>query len=363
MGNELEQFTYREILSQSQSWEATLKTLASLPPAVVQRLKQLYTERDQPGEILFTGCGSTYYLALSAASFWRRLTGSAALALPASELWLNPETIFGENGEQTGSHRPFFLVAISRSGETTETLRAVERYSERIGGENLAVTCYPESSLARAAKYTLVTREAQEESFAQTRSFTSMYLLLQAAACMACENEVLLGQLRTVPNGFSRLIGDYKILVKGIAENTKLERIVFLGSGINYGLACEAMLKMKEMSLTPAEAFHFLEFRHGPKSVVAPDTLIVGLLDEAARQHEMLVLAEMRELGASVLAISSGKQTLPADFHIALQSGVDYIAERVLTLPLLQLLAYYRAVHKGLNPDRPTNLEAVVRLK
>ena len=190
-----------------------------------------------------------------------------------------------------------------------------------------------------------------------------MYLLLQVAACLACGNDVLLEQLMTVPSIFPRLIGDYQVLVKGIAEDMRLERIVFLGSGINYGLACEAMLKMKEMSLTPAEAFHFLEFRHGPKSVVSPGTLVVGLLDDAAREHEVLVLAEMRELGASTMAISTGKETLPVDFHIALQSGVDYLADRVLTLPLLQLLAYYRAIHKGLNPDRPMNLEAVVRLK
>lgn len=274
-----------------------------------------------------------------------------------------PETVYGENEAGASAQRPHFLVAISRSGETTETLRALELYRDRFGGESLVITCYPESSLARVAKYTLVTKEADEESIAQTRSFTSMFLLLQAAACLVCGNEDPLGQLKAVPKIFPRLIGDYQVLVRGIAEDKKYEHIVFAGSGINYGLAYEAMLKMKEMSLTPAEAFHFLEFRHGPKSVVAPGTLIIGLVDEAAREHEVLVLAEMRELVASVLAVSSGKQMLPADFHIALQSGLDYLADRVLTLPLLQLLAYYRAVQKGLDPDRPANLDAVVRLK
>ena len=183
MGNVLEQFTYREILSQNQSWEATLKALTDLPPTVVQKLKLLNTERDQPGEILFTGCGSTYYLALSAASFWRRLTGSVCLALPASELWLYPETVFGENRERTGVRPPRFLVAISRSGETTETLRAVERYRERFGSENLVITCYPKSSLARAAKYTLVTREAGEESFARD-SLIHQHVFAAAGGCM-----------------------------------------------------------------------------------------------------------------------------------------------------------------------------------
>jgi glucosamine--fructose-6-phosphate aminotransferase (isomerizing) len=361
MGNELEQFTYREILSQNLSWEATLKTISALPPAMVQKLKRLHAERGQPHEILFSGCGSTYYLALAAASFWRRLTGLATLALPASELWLYPEDIYG--GDQVRVQRPRFLVAISRSGETTETLRALERYRERFGGESLGVTCYPESSLAGAATYSLVTKEAEEESIAQTRSFTSMFLLIQAAACIACGDEELLNELNKLPEGFTRLVGDYQALIKEIAESQAFERIVFLGSGVNYGLACEAMLKMKEISLTAAEAFHFLEFRHGPKSLAGPGTLIVGLVDEAAREHESLVLEEMRGLGAAVLAVSSGKQRLPADFHIPLGSGVSYLAERALTLPLLQLLAYHRAIYKGLNPDRPANLDAVVRLE
>ena len=131
---------------------------------------------------------------------------------------------------------------------------------------------------------------------------------------------------------------------------------------MNYGLACEAMLKTKEMSLTPSEAFHFMEFRHGPKSVVRPGTLIVGLIDEAARTQEGLLLAEMRSLGATILAISESENGVTADYQVSLRSGRDYLASRVLTLPLLQLMAYYRSVYKGLNPDRPTNLEAVVRL-
>jgi glucosamine--fructose-6-phosphate aminotransferase (isomerizing) len=122
------------------------------------------------------------------------------------------------------------------------------------------------------------------------------------------------------------------------------------------------MLKMKEMSLSPSEAFHFLEFRHGPKSVVAPGTLVIGLLSDAAYIEEIKVLAEMRALGAKVLALVENNEDLPADYVVELHSGVRELHRSVLFLPVLQLLAFYRSVEKGLDPDRPNNLDAVVRL-
>jgi glucosamine--fructose-6-phosphate aminotransferase (isomerizing) len=359
----LESFTYREILSQGQAWEATLNTLPAITAETEVRIRKLVESGRRAGEIILTGCGSTHYLAISAAPFWRQVTGLILYALPASELWLHPELVFGGNDTVQSAAGSHFLVAISRSGETTETIRAMELWKEKYGGETLVVTCYPESSLAKATPYKLVTEGAEEQSIAQTRSFTSMFLLLQAAACLACGNEGLLEQLKSVSRSFDHLISGYEGMVKGIAENLLHERFVFLGSGINYGLACEAMLKMKEMSLSPAEAFHFLEFRHGPKSVVDRNTLIVGLMDEAAEAQEKAVLEEMRDLGASILAISFHNKALPVDYQVNLQPGVSYLASRVLTLPLLQLMALYRAVHKGLDPDRPANLDAVVRLK
>jgi len=360
MDNQVDGFTYREIMSQGQSWDSTLQGLASLDAGVVTALR---LSAAWPAETLFIGCGSTYYLALSAASFWSKITGLPARAMPASELWLYPEYVLPKKGQSRGESRPYLLVAISRSGETTETLRAVEVFRERGAGNCAVVTCYAGSTLARGADLLLLTRDAEEESVAQTRSFTSMYILLQAVACLVADQPGLGRHLRRAGANFTRLVDEYQVLVKGLAENDRFDQMIFLGSGVNYGLACEAMLKTKEMSLTPSQAFHFMEFRHGPKSVVDPGTLIAGLIDEHTKAQESLVLAEMRFLGATVLAISESENGVAADYHVSLRSGLDYLASRVLALPLLQLMAYYRSVFKGLNPDRPTNLEAVVRLE
>ena len=142
-----------------------------------------------------------------------------------------------------------------------------------------------------------------------------------------------------------------------------LQRFFFLGSGPNYGLACETMLKMKEMSLSYSEAYHFMEFRHGPKSMVDRSSLVVGLVSEEAREQEIAVLKEMQELGATILALADYEFGLEEFDHIvAFKSGTSDWARGVLYLPLLQLLAYHRAMAKGLDPDHPAHLDAVVKL-
>jgi len=358
----IESHPYRKIISQSQSLKATLESRQTQWGAISDG-----AERARPvshhaslsgglgGEALIIGCGSTYYLSLSVASFWRSIVGHPARALPASEVWLFPESSL--------TVKPTTLLAISRSGETTETLRALEVFRSHSFGECLAITCDPRSTLARLADRRLVAVDAQEESIAQTRSFTSMFLLALAVACRLGGRQDLLDQMSALPAAFIRLLEKYETLARGLAANNRLERMAFLGSGVNYGLACEAMLKMKELSLTPSEAFHFMEFRHGPKSVVGPGTLVVGIISASASQAEAQVLQEMRQLGAMTLAVVENGFGVAADYSVELHSGLADPISRVLVLPVLQLVAFYRALHKGLDPDHPAHLEAVVRLQ
>lgn len=117
------------------------------------------------------------------------------------------------------------------------------------------------------------------------------------------------------------------------------------------------------MSLSVAEAFHFLEFRHGPMSMVNDQTLVVGLVSESARSFEIAVLREMRALGAKTLVLS--EQPVPedaADYQVTFDSGLPEASRLVLYLPVLQLLGFYRSITNGLDPDQPHNLTAVVEL-
>ena len=344
--------TFSEIMSQPAVWEKTLAAFAAQYPDV-----DALWRRKRPQRVLFTGCGSTYYLSLAAANLFQALTGIPAQARPASELVLFPDLVYAAR-EDT------LLVTISRSGTTTETLDAVSLFKSRIGGRTLAITCYGDSPLSAQADARLVAADAQEQSVAQTRSFSSMTVLAQAL-CGKLAGQPVESQLAPLPALCDRLLTDYHALAQKLGSSPDIQRFFFLGSGFLHGIASEAMLKMKEMSLSYSEAYHCLEFRHGPMSMVDERTLMVGLLSEPAQTHEAAVLREMHARGATVLVESeNGSDLAPAErvHEVVLNSDLPAWARTILYLPVLHLLAYYRAIANGQNPDRPAHLEAVVSL-
>jgi glucosamine--fructose-6-phosphate aminotransferase (isomerizing) len=346
-----ESHTWQEIVSQPQVWRATLDAFELDREGLEGFFDQ--TDFDQ---ILVVGCGSTHYLAQIAAAVITYRTGISARACPASELWLFPDTV---------SRSRTLLVAVSRSGMTTETLRALQRFQELGGAPTLAVTCYPESQLAQQAGFVLAAPDAQERSVAQTRSFASMLLLTLGLTATLAHDAEMLERLHRLPDALHGLVDRLGDLPRRMGADLNTERFFFLGGGPLYGLANEAMLKVKEMSLSYSEAYHPLEFRHGPMSMVNERTLIVGLVSDTGLTEELCVLKDMDELGARTLALVEDDSVFAAwqSAHvIELRSGLDEWERGPLYLPVLQRLAYHRAVAKGLDPDRPQNLTAVVEL-
>ena len=342
--------TLKEILSQPQVWNSVIQELEQQAASLKSGWKP---EENQ--EVIFTGCGSTYYLSRSAAEIFKGETGALASVYPASDLYLFPDLILSNDIPRT-------LVTISRSGETSETLRAVDQFHSRNHGTVFAITCYGASSLVKKASVSLIAREAHEKSVAQTRSFSSMLVAVTGLAALLA-GRPLSSRFLGLPELGADLITKNHELSMQLGMDANNERFFFLGSGPMYGLACEAMLKMKEMSLSYSEAFHFLEFRHGPMSMVNERTLIVGLLSETAFEHELRLLVEMRNLGARVFAITPKKiKEGYADYQVILPGGLSDLERGALYLPPLQLLAFYRSVAKGLNPDKPHNLVSVINL-
>jgi glucosamine--fructose-6-phosphate aminotransferase (isomerizing) len=330
--------TYREIKSQPEAWAQAIEltSVASWPKA-----------RDYE-QVIFTGCGSTYYLSLAAAALYQELTGCAARAVPGGELLLNSQTIL--------TNQRTLLVAISRSGRTTETVKSVEKFKAERRGEVVVISNYDEV-LSRLADVKIVISKGQEESVAQTRSFASMYVAVTAFCARIAGRDDLLSMLGRLPEIGNRLIGNYESYARRLGENLDFDRFYFLGSGIRYGLACEVNLKMKEMTLTHSEPFHFLEFRHGPMSMINENAVVVGMLSDANRIHEAQVLSEMETLGATVAGFGE------SDADVEFKSGIPESVRGVLYLPVLQMMAFHRSIAKGLNPDRPNNLTAVVKLE
>lgn len=329
--------TYREIKSQTEAWAQASDVASglSLPMA---------GDYDQ---VLFTGCGSTYYLSLAAAALYQELTGCPARAVPGGELVLNPKTVL--------SDQKTLLVAVSRSGTTSETLKAVENFRAGKRGDVLVISNH-EEALSGFADVSLVIEKGQEESVAQTRAFASMYVAASALCARMAGRNDLVEAITILPEIGNQIMGKYEIFAKDIGQNLDFDRFYFLGSGIRYGLACEVNLKMKEMTLTHGEPFHFLEFRHGPMSMVNQSAVVVGLLSEENQTHEAKVLSEMKTLGGTVISVGE------RDADIQFDSGIPESVRGVLYLPVLQLMAFYRSFAKGLNPDKPNHLTSVVQL-
>jgi len=219
----------------------------------------------------------------------------------------------------------------------------------------LTLSCYPDSELADLGDLDLVLSAGQENSVAQTRAFSVLYL----ATTFLAHNSAgaPLEALGDLPAVCRRLIERYRPLAARRGRDAALERFYVLGSGPRYGLASELSLKLKEMTLSHSEPFHFLEFRHGPQSMITEQTLLIGLRSESEAESERAVLEQMKARGAQVLSLAEH------DADVAFASGVPESLRNVLYLPIIQLLAFERSLAKGLDPDRPQNLEAVVMLE
>jgi len=340
--------TREEIFSQPDVWAETLRHLKAKNPGG-------YPELSDFTEIIFTGCGSTYYLSRWAARLYEAVTGIVCRAVSASDLVFYPSTWVSPHKKKR------LLIAVSRSGETTETIHAVKKFRQDGSGETLVITCYPDSELALMTPLTIETPHGQEESIVQTRSFSSMMLAVSWFLYRDIPDDVISNMALTG----KKVLNLSANLVDRLSAEGRVRKVFFLGGGPWYGLANECMLKLKEMSLTYTEAYHFMEFRHGPMSMIDDSSLVVGLLSSSsATPNEIKVLAEMKELGAQTMALAEAEiQPGDAIDHLVVfDSGALPAWYAPLFLPAAQLMALSKALQKGLNPDLPNNLKAVVKL-
>lgn len=345
-------YSLAEILSQPRFWGQCLEALER-----EGSLAEVRRPFASATEWLFVGCGSSYYIALSAAASWSAITGMRARAVPASELLLFPEPVVA------GSEN-LAAAVISRSGQTSEAVQAAQLLERERNIRTLAVTGTPDQPLEQSATATLPLLPCGEQSTVMTRSFTSMLLGLQYLAAQSGDRAfaALLGKLPALAEkAMSRLHPQ----IRDFVESRQFADYVCLGQGPFYGLACETALKITEMSVSYAQSFHTLEFRHGPKSIVGPETLVVFLLSESGYDAECDVLTEVKRLGGTTLAIANrAGQRARAASDLLLE--FDFVLPELARLaPYVfagQLAGLYTGLKKGLDPDRPRHLSRVVVL-
>ncbi len=345
--------TWNELISQGEVWESVLLQLQGSPV-----VETILTDKVQTREWIFVGCGTSYYLAEAAAHSWTTLTGLPARAIPGSEILLYPQRIQAEGpGLQA--------VVISRSGKTSEALRAANVLVRKLNVPTIGITCAEHSALEKECHHTLILRAADEESTVMTRSFTSMLVSLQYLAARHASNQPFIDQLNKAAAHVSLNIQQMASELDQFVASHSFDDYIFLGQGAWHGIAKEGALKIMEMSCSYSQFFHTLEFRHGPKAIVSKKTCIFFFLDKAGHEAESEVLIEMKALGGVTVAVGNAiGRDLRSHCDMVIESSpeIDDLALLAACTIPCQLLGFFTGLQKGLNPDEPKNLSRVVIL-
>jgi glucosamine--fructose-6-phosphate aminotransferase (isomerizing) len=345
--------TICEILSQPAIWLETEKHLRQ--SGILASLAETFTPRSP---WLFVGCGSSYYLSCLIASIWTRHFQIPAMAVPASELLFAP----GETLRRAGAQQ---VVLMSRSGETTEVIRVGELLKSHKTVLTLGVTCNTSSVLEKLCTHTFTLPWADEKSTVMTRSFTAILLAFQRLALHFSANSELSASLQSLPTQSQAWLDATARKIQTFATKRKFADYVFLGQGVHYWLAQEAGLKVTEMSSSYAQVYYSLEFRHGPRSIAGPQTLITFFISDDAAEAETLLCAELQQLGAATCVIvnrATPELKKHSDLLIELALDAPEFARYPVTAIPAHLLGTAIGLRKGLNPDAPKNLTRAVVL-
>ncbi len=338
------EWTHREILQQFASWKLLREHLRAdiILPTTPTR------------HVLMVGCGSSLWAATWGAWWWSSGLAIQARALPASLLWRDPEMALD------GLESPL-LLALSRTGETTEVLEAIASYRRVIGthGTVWGLTCEPTCRLVEASDRAIIL-PVQERSVVTTSAQTSSLLALwDWARQNGCAVPELPGD-REIDIQEARFHALEPRLAH-LSANESLTHLVILGSGADHAIAAEAALKFREMALDVAvEALPTYEVRHGYRAVVGASTLAIWI----EREGEEAVLADLVASGATGLIIGERVRLVTAAGEEDWGPWSDARGpwRGVCALPLMHALAYHRALHRGLDPDSPRQLTRTVLL-
>jgi glucosamine--fructose-6-phosphate aminotransferase (isomerizing) len=296
----------------------------------------LHSAQLEPGPVAVIGCGTSYYLAQSLAAVLNESPNHGAIAVPSGEWHLRRRSYIPEVKVQ--------VLALSRSGSTSETIQAAKASLEA-GERVIGITCEPNSELARVSTHCVYAATHPLEDIVMTTSASLMLLIGLALA----GTTITAAGIDQAQNLLETARGQLEAVIQGRSH------FVYLGGGALYGIASEGALKLMEMSLSFSQAYHPLEYRHGPISLIDEHSLAIMLYSRQTLEQESKLVAELREKGARVIGFG-GAGDLSLELH-------ETSNLRGLTvLPTLQWLGECVAQSKGLNTREPRHLTKVVVL-
>ncbi|MFA6002706.1 MAG: glutamine--fructose-6-phosphate transaminase (isomerizing) [Elusimicrobiota bacterium] len=333
--------------------DGVLQRDAGLDTAVLKNVRQIY----------IVACGTAYHAGLVGKYWLEELAGIPVQVEAASELRYRDSPLSKED----------MVITISQSGETADTLAAVRMAKEK-GAKVLSICNTLGAAIPRASDYNLYTHCGPEIGVASTKAFTGQ---LSALAVFSLHAAVMRGAMsepdaRKFVDELVHLPGDLRAALKLDAQIQEIarklhrnEHFLFIGRHVNFPIALEGALKLKEISYTHAEGYAAGEMKHGPIAIIDENVTVVAIATRSRTYDKMASnCQEAKARGAQVVAlVTEGDPAMPgADFQIKLPAAPELLSPVVNVVPL-QMLAYHIAEMRGCDVDQPRNLAKSVTVE
>ena len=357
-------FMLKEIMEQPKVLEDTIESRITGGKICFDEIELPKEKLKKLKKINIVACGSAYHAGVAAKYVLERLTQLPTDTEFASEFrYRNPLT-----DENT------LTIVISQSGETADTLAALKE-AKKSGSYVLAVVNVVGSSIANESDGVLYTRAGPEISVATTKGYTTQVALLYLFAIWLADKlcsvnssllKELLSELRAIPQAVKEALAvkeEIKELAKGLVQKNS---VFFIGRNVDYAVALEASLKLKEISYIHSEAYAAGELKHGTISLIEEDTPVVALAAfEPLGQKLLSNIKEVKARGANVISFTTkgNDDIVKASDKTVFVPSVHELFCALPEIVPLQLYAYYVSCYKGLDVDKPRNLAKSVTVE
>lgn len=317
--------------------------------------------------LTIVGCGSAYHAGLVGKSIIEQY----------ANIPVNVEIASEYRYKKTFNNKKSLTILISQSGETADTLAALRKDKEK-GIDTLGIINTVSSSIARESKVVLYIKAGCEISVATTKAYSAQVLMLELIALvLGVSNKTItksfanekIKQIKDLPNMVKKIIKKENECHEIAKKIYKKENVFFIGRRIDYSLCMEGSLKLKEISYIHSEAYAAGELKHGTISLIEDGTPVFSIVtDKEIEEKTISNIKEVKARGANVIFITTetiDKKYESSDFYDSkvVMPDINEFINPLLTVTILQLIAYYVALEKGLDIDKPRNLAKSVTVE
>lgn len=340
-------FMIKEINEQSKAVKNTLTEKVNI--------EKIIEEIDDINRICFVACGTSYHASLTGKYLIESLAGIPTDVILASEFKYSVNTLDDKT----------LVIFISQSGETADTLKALDKANET--SKTLGIVNVAGSAVTRKADYVIHTQAGPEIGVAATKTYLSQLTAIYLFAGLLSENNELIEKIDRVPEFIEEVLLDINPIIEMSKKYKFVRDFFFIGRGFSYPIALEGALKLKEITYIHGEGYAAGELKHGPLALI-DEGMPVVVINPPGEDHRKTMnnLKEVKARGADVLAIGSYDDEMlmeESNDVFKINDDVDEIIAPLVYIVPLQILAYYVAIERGLNPDKPKNLAKCVTVE